>query len=105
MPWPFQLHWDDLIDSAGAWSHDDDAIAHVNRFIDIMSNKQSRAPPRRPKTQHFILHAHAGKSVERAERFVEEKNFGMIDQGAGEGDPLGHAARKMMRESIRKCFQ
>ena len=55
-----------------------------------------------PKAQHFILHAHAGEGVERAERFVEEKNFRMIDQGASQGDALGHAAGEMMRVSIRR---
>ena len=55
-------------------------------------------PARLPEAQHFVLHPHAGKGVERAKWFVEEKNLGMIDQGARQGDPLGHAAREMVRD-------
>ena len=58
-----------------------------------------------PEAQHFILHPHAGEGVERAERFVEEKDFRMIDQRSRQGDALGHAAGKMMRISIGKCFE
>src|SRR5205823_5178692 len=43
MTWPARMDENDLIDPPGAGSHDDDPIAHVNRFIDIVSNKQSRA--------------------------------------------------------------
>ena len=60
---------------------------------------------RSPQAQYFVLHPHPGEGVERAERFVEEKNFGMIDQRAGERDTLGHAAGKMMRIGIRKRFE
>jgi hypothetical protein len=40
---------------------------------------------------------HAGKSVERAERFVEQKNFGVIDECACQSNPLGHASGKQPR--------
>ena len=58
-----------------------------------------------PKAQHFILHTHAGEGVERAEWFVEQKNFGMINQGARQSYALCHAARKMMRISVGEGFQ
>ena len=61
-----------------------------------------RAPAR---GANFILHAHAGKGVERAEWFVEQKNLGMIDQGTRQGDPLRHATGKMMRIGIGERFQ
>ncbi len=84
----------------GRWRHDDDAVAHVNGFVDVMRNEQHGGPAGLPKAQDFILHPHAGEGVERAERFIEQKNFGMIDQGASQGDALRHAAGKMMRIGI-----
>ena len=56
-------------------SHDNDAVAHVDGFVDVMSNKQ-HGRVGAPETQHFILHTHAGKGIERAEWFVEEEHFG-----------------------------
>ena len=50
--------------------------------------------------KHFILHPHAGEGVERAERFIEQEDFGMIDQRPGEGGALGHAAGEMMRIGV-----
>src|SRR4029077_15780184 len=58
-----------------------------------------------PETQHFILHAHAREGIERAEWFIEQKHFGMIDQRAGERDALRHAAGDMMRIGIGKRFE
>ena len=59
-------------------------------------------PVRPPKPQHFILHPHPGEGIERAERFIEQQDLGMIDQRPGERDPLGHAAGKMMRDRRRQ---
>ena len=86
----------------GRGRHDDDAVAHVNRFVDVVGDEQHGGAARLPEAQHFILHAHAGKGVERAERFVEQQNFGMIDQGAGQRHALGHAAGEMVRIGVRQ---
>ena len=80
------------IDSPGRRGHDDDAIAHVDCFVDVVGDEQHRGAALLPQAQHFILHPHAGEGVERAERFVEQENFGMIDECAGKRDALGHAA-------------
>ena len=60
-----------LIDPARRLSHDHDAITHINGFVDVMGNKEYGRATCLPEPQHFILHPHASKSVERAERFVE----------------------------------
>src|SRR5262249_33595242 len=86
-------------------SQDNDAVAHVDGFIYIMSNKQHGGAPRLPEAQHFILHMHPGKGIERAEWFVEQQHLGMIDHRPREGDALGHASREMVRKRIRKCFE
>jgi hypothetical protein len=103
--WSIYLYWNDLLDPAGTGSHDHNAVAHVYGFIDIMSNKQHGSAPRLPEAQHFILHTHAGKGVQRAEWFVEQEHFGMINHRPCERDTLGHASREMMRKGISKRFQ
>src|SRR5436190_11666601 len=94
--WPRQVYRNDALDPARPLRHDDDAVAHVNRFVDVVRHEQHRRPARLPKPQHFVLHPHPGKGVERAEGLVEEQDLWMIYEGASERDPLGHAAREMM---------
>ena len=96
---------DDAFDAARARRHDDDAIAHVDGFVDVMGDEQHGGAARLPKAEDFVLHAHAGEGVERAERFIEQQNFGMIDQRAGQSDALGHAAGEMMRIGIGESFE
>src|SRR5262245_59035352 len=67
------------IDSARTLSHDHDSIAHVNCFIDIMGDEKHRGAAIFPKPQDFVLHKHACEGVQRAERFVQQENFRMID--------------------------
>src|SRR4029077_4580016 len=84
---------------------DDEAVAHVNGFGDVVSNEQHGSAPVLPKAQNFILHTHAGESVEGAQGFIEQKNFGMINQGASQSYALCHSARKVMRISVGEGFQ
>src|SRR6185369_686890 len=95
----------DLFDGAGPLRQDDDAIAHVNGFVDVVSNEEHGSAPVLPKAQDFILHTHAGEGVEGAEWLVEEKNFGMINQGASQSYTLRHSTRKVMRISVGEGFQ
>ena len=67
---PVHLYWNDLLNPTGTRSHDNDAVTHVDGFVDVMSDKQHGSAVGAPEAQYFILHTHAGKGVERAERFV-----------------------------------
>ena len=69
--WPRQRISNGLIDPPRRLSHDHDAIAHVNGFVDVMGNEEYGRAACLPEPQDFILHPHASKSVQRAERFVE----------------------------------
>src|SRR5438128_1883969 len=102
---PVHLYWNDLLDPTRTLRHDDDAVTHVDRFVDVMGDKEHRGAASLPETQHFILHTHAGKGVERAEWFVEQEHFGMVNHRPRERDALGHASREMMRKGISKRFQ
>jgi hypothetical protein len=70
-----------------------------------VSNEEHGSAPVLPKAQDFILHTHAGEGVEGAEWLVEQKNFGMINQGASQSYTLRHSTRKVMRISVGEGFQ
>ena len=58
-------------DAAGAWCHDDDAVAHIDGFIDVVSNQEHGRAASLPEAQHLILHAHARERIKRAQRLVQ----------------------------------
>jgi hypothetical protein len=93
------------IDSPGRRSHNEDAMAHVDRFIDVVGDEQHCCAPIFPEAQNFVLHAHSREGVERAERFIEQENFGMIDECACKRNTLGHATGKMVRICTSKRFE
>ena len=90
--WSHELDINLPIDSPGRLRHDQDAITHVDRFINVVGDEQHGGATIFPQAQHFVLHPHAGKGVERAERFIEQQNLGMIDECACKRNTLGHAA-------------
>jgi hypothetical protein len=102
---PSQIHWDRAFDPSRPLRHDDDPVAHIDRFVDVVGNQEHRRPARLPEPKDFVLHPHPGKRVERTKWFVEEQHLWMIDQGASKRDPLGHAPGEMMRISVRKIFE
>src|SRR6266704_4769270 len=73
--WPVHLYWNDLFDPTGRRSHDNDAVAHVDGFVDVVGDKEHRGAASLPEAQYFILHTHAGEGIERAEWFVEQEHF------------------------------
>jgi len=91
-----EIDVDGAFDAAGAGGHDDDFVAHVDGFIDVVGDEDHGGAAVFPEAQDFILHAHAGEGVEGAEGFIEEEDFGVVDKGAGEGDALGHAAGELV---------
>ena len=67
---------------SGTLGHDHDPIAPIDRFVDVVSDKEHCRFVPLPESQHFVLHPHAGKGLKRAQWLIEEKNLGMIDERA-----------------------
>ncbi|MDB6171998.1 MAG: hypothetical protein JWL59_1309 [Chthoniobacteraceae bacterium] len=105
VPWPIKFDNDHAFNPAGTRAHDDDSIAHVDRFIDVVGDQNHGGLARPPEAQNFILHPHPGKGIEGAERLIEEEEFWMIDQCPRKGHALGHAAGKMMGKRIGERFK
>src|SRR5262249_48336778 len=99
-----KLNIDLAINAPRRRSHDEDAIAHVDGFVDVVGHEKHGATAIFPESEHFGLHPHARERVKRAERFIEQKHFGVIDQCACESNALGHAPGKMMWIRIAKRF-
>ena len=55
--------------------------------------------------EDFILKVHAGKGIQGAKGFVQKKNFGVADQGAGKACPLLHTAGNLVRVGVFKAFK
>src|SRR4051794_10246280 len=103
--WSREVDIDLAINSPRRPGHYQDAITHINRFINVVRDEQHRSATILPQPQYFILHPHPGESIERAERFIEQQNLGMIDQCACKRNALGHPTGKVMRIRIRKRFE
>ena len=50
-----------------------------------------------PDALQLEVHVFARHGVERSERLVHEQHRGIVDEGAGDGDPLLHAAGQLPR--------
>ncbi|MNF89561.1 hypothetical protein D3C84_720910 [compost metagenome] len=52
-----------------------------------------------------MLQAHPGQGVEGAEGFVEQQHFRLVDQCAGDGRALRHAAGQLVGVGVFKTFE
>ncbi len=102
---PFRGNRNSLFDSSRTLGHDDNAIAHINCFVDVVSDEEHGRAPGLPKTKHFILHAHTRKGIERAEGLIEKQRFRMIDKRACQSNALRHPAGKMVWIGVGKTLQ
>src|SRR5438105_8856979 len=89
LAWPFERYVEVAFDPAGPRSHDNNAITHIDRLVDVMSDQEDSCAAILPKAQHFVLHSHPRESVESAQWFIQQQHFWMIDQGARQGSTLG----------------
>src|SRR3989442_5535147 len=105
LAWTSQANVEVALDATGTGSHNDDAVAHVDCFVDVVSDQKHRSAAGLPKTEHFVLHAHAGEGIQRAERLVQEEDLGMVNQRPGQSHALGHAARQMVGVGVGEGFQ
>ena len=65
-------------------------VGQAQRFDRIMGDEND-GPPGEKRSGH-VLQAHAGQGIDGGERFIHQDNGFVLDQGAGEGGTLAHAA-------------
>ena len=87
-------------DAPGVAAEDQDAVGHVDRFLDIVRHDHDalgRDPPLRPQIEQIVAQGLGGQHVELRKRLVEQQNVGIDDEGAGKADALPHAAGQLLR--------
>lgn len=72
----------------GAVFHDKDPVGEGNGFVGVMGDDKDGQPGGVEKIAEFAADLGAGDEVEGGEGFIEEKQAGTADDGAGEGDAL-----------------
>ena len=79
---------------------DGDAVAQLQRLIEVVGDKDDGLLQFFLQSQQLILHLAAYQGVEAAERLVHEQNFGVYRQGPGQAHPLLHPAGQLARIGI-----
>ena len=74
-----------------------DLVGEADRFLEVVGDEHDGRLGCRPQPEQFLVHQHAGLHVEGREGLVHQQDVGTVDEGLRQGDPLAHAARKLVR--------
>src|SRR5215467_870214 len=100
-----ELRVDDCLDAARARRHHCNAIGEIDSFLNVVRHKYHRLWGALPDAQQFALHQPSGLSVERAKRFVHQKNFRIEGQGPRDCRALFHSTRQLRWVAVLKSGQ
>ena len=84
-------------DPSGPRRHHQHFVGQVDRLGQAVGDEHDGLARGRPDAQQLVAHGHARLLVERGERLVHQQHRRVLDQAAGDGDALLHAARKLVR--------
>ena len=87
-------------DAARIGGKQKNAVAHQNRFFDIVRDDDDaldRQPAVAPQFEKIGAQRFRREHVERRERLVHQQNVGIDDERAGKTDALAHAAGQFAR--------
>lgn len=105
IPRPRQVDGDFLRDGGGPAAHDDDAVGQLHGLLDVVGDEDNGLFLLLPDVDEVGAHFQAGDEVERPERFVHVKDFGLGRQGSGDFDALAHAAGQFVGVAVSKTGQ
>ncbi len=95
---PWQVELQVQRDPPGA--QHEHTVGQQHRLLDVVGDEEDAGPVTGAQVRHEVLHAQASQGVERGEGLVEEEELGFAHEGAGQGDPLGLAARERSRPGV-----
>ena len=81
---------------------DHDPVCQIDRFSDIVGHKENCLPGRFPDALQILVQPITGLRVESGKRLVHEQHFRLHGKGTGNGHPLLHAPRQLMRKRLLK---
>jgi hypothetical protein len=87
-----QTDLENVLDPARPRRHDEDAVAEEHRLRGRMGDEDDGLAPLEPDALQLDVHLPAQDLVEGPERLVKQQEPWLGDQGAGDGNPLPHAA-------------
>src|SRR5208283_1545550 len=93
---PLQVHIQTRPDPSGMRGHDENAVRQVKRLPDVMGNEYHRDGRLLPQIKEFLLAVFSCLRIQGCERLVQKKDVGAGRQRPRYGDPLLHAAGKLM---------
>src|SRR5215475_10271534 len=88
-----------------SFAHENDRVAEVGRFGEIVRDEQRGLLESREDFLQILLQGGADERIERAERLVEQKQFGRKHQRAHQADALALAAGEFERITIEKILR
>ena len=74
----------------------DHAVGEEHRLADPVGDKEHRLFRLLPDAQELEVHPLPGQGVEGAEGLVHQQQLGVVNEGAGDGDALLHAAGELL---------
>ena len=77
-----QINGNKIGDLGGTSTEDGDFVGKINRLADAVRNQHHRRSGLGANIQQQVLHLHARQLVERAERFVHQKQFRLMTERA-----------------------
>ena len=92
--------WRSRLHDAAAF-HDGDAVADLERFLEVVADKDDRLLDRLLQLQELVLQLGADQGIERRERLIHQEDRCIGGEGAGEPDALLHAARELVHVLVR----
>ena len=96
---------DEIDEHARARRHHADAVRQQRGLVERVGDQQDGGAGLAPQLEQLVAHQQPGLLVERAERLVEQQQARPRHQGAGDAEPLAHAAGELRRIGLRKRRQ
>ena len=87
-------------DAAGVGGKDEDTVAHLDRFLDIVRDQHDALDGQTallPQLQQIGSQGLGSEHVERRKRLVHQQDVRVDDKGAGKSHTLAHTARQLAR--------
>src|SRR5947209_3632767 len=96
---------DDVLNGARPRGHDQDAIGELDRFFNVVGDKQDRFLFALPDPNEVGAYFQASEEIERAEWLVHVNDVGIGGECARDFRLLAHAAGKFVRIRSRKSAE
>ena len=94
-----------LHDPSRPLRHHQNAPGQVDGFVDVVGDHDNGLARRLPQPQQLVLHPLPRQGVERTERLVEQEDFRIVGERAGDRDALLHAAGELARKTMFEALQ